>query len=783
MKKIITLGVVLCALLPFNAGAQFVLNGNATVTSPECSDSTTTYQLTPDLNTQAGEIWYTTQVSLSNRFDIQFQMYLGSKAYSVGADGICFVFQQQSVNAGSSGGGMGYGGITPSLAVEFDTYHNSWDPTFCHTAIEKNGDVEHTDNSGNNLAGPVQLDPANPNLPDGNWHNMEVIWDPGLQTLSVYYDCIFRVAYTGDVVDSIFGGNPNVYWGFTGGTGGSDNQQEVCVGNSYLNNLRDTTVCAGNSVTLTAKGGASYSWSPGTGLNIDTGGTVIATPKVTTTYTVSIKNACGIISTDSTTVTVNPQPTVVMGAPFNILCGGASTGSATVIASGGTTPYTYTWMPSGGSNATASDLSAGTYTVIVNDANGCTGTSGIATVTITQPVPLTDSLVVSNTISCNSSTGSASIYVTGGTGAYTYLWSPGGGTTSSETGLTNGTYTVTVTDATGCTASPAAIFTINQPEKLIISIASRTTLACQEYGYITAHAATGGVPPYIYSWTPSGGTNLTTISTLSAGSYTITVTDSNGCTATASYAMIYPPHLGATSSLVQGLTCEDGKNGIVTSTATGGIAPYSYSWYPSGGTNATESGLSAGTYTVTVTDSSGCTASAAVTITDPTGMTITNYSTPQSGPCNGLASVAVSGGAAPYTYSWNPGGETTDTIKGQCAGVYCCTITDHNGCSQSVCLNIEYTSGVDNIDPGSGGIVVYPNPNNGVFTIQISDISNPSAVEIYNVLGQNIMKEMLSNTENKNVINLRDKSAGVYFYRVVTEDGHLLGEGKLLIQK
>src|ERR1700679_1007992 len=111
MKKLLTLSFALFILIFIstpNASGQFVLNGNATITSPECSDSTTTYQLTPNANNQAGEIWYPTQVSLNNRLDIQFEMFLGTKAYSVGADGICFVFQQQSVNAGSSGGGLGY---------------------------------------------------------------------------------------------------------------------------------------------------------------------------------------------------------------------------------------------------------------------------------------------------------------------------------------------------------------------------------------------------------------------------------------------------------------------------------------------------------------------------------------------------------------------------------------------------------------------------------------------------------------------------------------------------
>ncbi len=787
MKKILTLFVIFFALMPFYAGAQFVLNGNATITSPECSDSTTTYQLTPNANNQAGEIWYPTQVSLTNRFDIQFEMFLGTKAYTTGADGICFVFQQQSVNAGSSGGGLGYGGITPSLAVEFDTYKNAWDPNYCHTAIEKNGDVNHTDLSGNNLAGPVQLDPVNPNLPDGNWHNMEIIWDPTLQTLSVYYDCNLRITYTGDVINGIFGGSPNVYWGFTAGTGGSDNTQEVCIGSSYLNNLHDTSVCAGNSTTLTATGGVSYIWSPATGLNVDTGATVIATPTATTTYTVSITNGCtAAITKDSVTVTVNPLPTATMGAHTNILCGGSNTGSATVSASNGTGPYVYAWSPSGGTNATATGLSAGTYTATITDAHGCIAPTSSATVTITQPAPIRDSASALNRSACNGGNGTATVGVSGGTGPFIYSWSPGGGTNATESGLSAGTYTVTITDNNSCPGAPVTIV-IGQPDNISESIASRVIVRCEEFAYITAQTPTGGVPPYTYSWAPNGGTNMQTLTTLSAGTYTVTVTDNNGCSATASEIVTYPPMLTVTANLLSGAGCYEAKDGSASATPAGGTGAYTYSWFPSGGNNAMASGLSAGTYTVTLSDSNGCNATAAVTITQSPGMVITTDSVSVSsfGGCNGEAAVTVvSGGVPPYTYLWSPGGETTDTIKRQCEGDYCCTITGANGCSENVCVVVTNTSGIDNIESGSGEISIYPNPNNGIFTISITNYElGITRVEIYNVLGQNLLSQPLSETEENNIINLRDKSAGMYFYRVVKADGGLLGEGKILIQK
>jgi hypothetical protein len=164
-------------------------------------------------------------------------------------------------------------------------------------------------------------------------------------------------------------------------------------------------------------------------------------------------------------------------------------------------------------------------------------------------------------------------------------------------------------------------------------------------------------------------------------------------------------------------------------------------------------------------------------------ITTDSIGTYTSGGCNGIASVTVvSGGVPPYTYLWSPGGQTTDTIKNQCEGDYCCTVTGANGCSENVCVVVTNTTGVEQLSVGSGRLSIYPNPSNGIFTIQLPVGSSESSIEIYDVLGQNLLKQTLNNTEN-NIINLCDKSAGVYFYRVVSNDGRLVGEGKIEIEK
>jgi gliding motility-associated-like protein len=564
MKKILYVSFMAFLFQSFRLEAQFVINNDASITSPECSDSTTTYQLTPNLNNQNGEIWYSTQISLTHRFDIQFEMFLGTKPYSVGADGICFVFQQQSTNAGSPGGGLGYGGITPSLAVEFDTYQNGWDPAFCHTAIEKNGDVNHTDGSGNNLAGPVQLSPSNPNLPDDAWHNMEIIWNPVTDSLSVYFDCSYRVGYMGDVINSIFGGNPNVYWGFTAGTGGSDNRQEVCIAHSYLNNLRDTAVCQGDSVKLTSSGGVSYTWGPAGGLNKDTGASVYAAPNNTTTYTVSIKNNCGLISKDSVTITVHPLPEITMGTPTSVLCNGGNNGSASVIVSNGTAPYTYLWTPSGQTNAIATGLTAGVYTVTINDINGCNNTTGI--VIITQPTAITKS-ITSTDATCADNDGTISVSTGGGTSPYSYLWTPGGYTSSSLSGLSSGTYTLTITDANGCIDS--IFYNVGINKTFSVTITGPDSVCKGQNTVLTASGALN------YLWSNSSTSSSLTVNPINTTNYWVIAT-TGVCTDSIPYEVAVYKQLSV-NKLVNDSICP-GTPVILKVKVTGGKPAYTYLW-------------------------------------------------------------------------------------------------------------------------------------------------------------------------------------------------------------
>lgn len=365
-----------------------------------------------------------------------------------------------------------------------------------------------------------------------------------------------------------------------------------------------------------------------------------------------------------------------------------------------------------------------------------------------------------------------------------WKWTFTGGTPSSATTQTvsvvystPGNYAVklVVSNSNGSDSlTKNSYITVNTDPSASFSSTSDVLCHGGNSGSATA-AGSGGASPYTYSW--SGGGTSATKSGLSAGTYSVTVTDHNGCTTTASTTITQPS--AVTPSILSHTnvtTCYGATTGSATATASGGTAPYTYSW-TGGGNNATQTGLSGGTYTVTITDNNGCTASTSVVITQPTGMTIITDSVNvnSSGACNGSALVNISGGKPPYTYSWSPGGGTNDTISGKCAGTYCCTITDNNNCSQIVCVHIKNITGIENINNASD-INIYPDPNNGSFTI--TGVIAGQVIELYNDLGQKLSSSIAAN--NTMYFNISGKADGIYMVRILNKDGSLVKEQKLL---
>src|SRR6056300_553214 len=442
------------------------------------------------------------------------------------------------------------------------------------------------------------------------------------------------------------------------------------------------------NITTSGTGPLSYSWSNGSSVvstNEDLSG---LTPD---SYTVTVTDANSCTATASVTIT---EPTALSAtiSSSNATGNGVSDGSATVTASGGTSPYTYSWNTTPAqTGATATGLSAGSYTVTVTDEDNCTTTQAVV---ITQLAQLTATGSVTNEVSCNGGTdGSASVSVSGGVSPYTYSWSDGTNvvsTASTASTLSAGSYTVTVTDANSNTAS--ASVTVTQPTALSASITG-TNVGCN--GASTGSAdltVSGGTQGsgYTYSWSDGTSVVATTedLTNVAAGSYTVTVTDANSCTATASVTITEPTALSA-SITGTNVGCNGASTGSADLTVSGGTpgSGYTYSWSDGTSVVATTEDLTnvaAGSYTVTVTDANSCTATASVTITEPTALsaTISSSNATGNGVSDGSATVTALGGTSPYTYSWNTTpAQTGATATGLSAGSYTVTVTDEDNCT------------------------------------------------------------------------------------------------------
>lgn len=500
----------------------------------------------------------------------------------------------------------------------------------------------------------------------------------------------------------------------SGGSFGSSETTNFCVQSApslaALISSSTNVSCNGGSngsATASASGGAtpySYSWSNGA-----TGAT--ASGLAAGNYTVTVTDG----NSDQATATVTiSQPTALsyVSDQTNVTCNGADNGSAFVLAGGGTDPYSYLWS-NGETSFSAAVLAAGTYSVVITDANGCTtGTS----FTITEPSALSASASSSNA-SCNGgSNGSVNVSANGGSSPYSYSWS-NGATSASVSGLSAGTYSVTVTDANGCTTTASA--TVGQPSAISLSTSSFDASCGSAMDGSVDLSVSGGTAPYSYAW--SNGASTQDLASVSAGSYSVTVSDANGCTAS-SNATVGENSTLASSASAMDVSCNGGSNGTASASASGGLAPYSYAWN-NGGTSSTISGLTAGSYSLTVTDAAGCSSVASVNVGQPSALVANASSIDIScnGAADGSASVNVSGGTALYSYSWSNGGSGS-SLSGLSAGTYSVTVTDANGCTATASASVSEPSALSASASGSDALC---NGGNGSVSLSVSGGTTP----------------------------------------------------------
>jgi gliding motility-associated-like protein len=422
----------------------------------------------------------------------------------------------------------------------------------------------------------------------------------------------------------------------------------------------------------------SYVWSPSGGNNANANGLTAGD------YTVTVTDATGCMATDSVNVPQGPANGNIISSWTDIACFGGSTGTASVNVNGGQQPYTYAWS-NGGNNSSINNLSAGTYTVLVTTANGCTTT---ATIIVTQPATaLSTNASVNNPVSCFAGNNAqASVNANGGTGPYVYSWNSNPAqATDTATNLGAGIYAVVVTDANGCTST--ASVNITQPQALL-ALTSATAVSCNGGGNGSAQViASGGIGPYAINWNSTPPQFASTAVNLPAALYTVTVTDANGCTMSSTANVTQPAPLAATMNSIVDVSCNNGNNGTASVTINGGTAPYNYSWNTSPSqSTATAVNMTAGSFTATVTDANGCATVSTVTITQPAPVLIATFGTDTV--CPGQATVisaVASGGVGTYTYNWTPalGPNNSYTVYPNALSNYFVTATDANGCTST----------------------------------------------------------------------------------------------------
>jgi len=433
------------------------------------------------------------------------------------------------------------------------------------------------------------------------------------------------------------------------------------------------------SVTAAASGGIApltYSWS-----NAVTGTTSI-NGLTAGSYTLSVIDANGCLSSSNVTLTAPNAINPVTSSQTNATCG-QNNGQAIVNVTGGTGAYTYSWSNSATGN-TITGVGAGAYNLTVTDAKGCTG---ILTVNINNAGSPTATIASTSDLNCfNNNTGSASVNVTGGTPGYGYNWSGGGGAGQTATNLAAGTYVVTVTDANSCSATVSV--SITEPAQLLASSAGATPATCGNANGTASVSAIGGTGSYTYSWSTTATSQ--TINNLPAGSYIVTVTDANGCTQTDTEIISDAPSANITVASAVNVLCYGSSTGSINVNVSGGTLPLTYDWSNSVSGVTGITGLTSGTYSITVTDANGCTSSSAIILTQPSAYSVSVSSTQQAtcGQTNGGATVTATGGTAGYSYLWS-NSATGTTISAVSAGTYYVTVTDAAGCTTTTSATIN----------------------------------------------------------------------------------------------
>ena len=713
---------ILFILVSHYGFAQYVTHADAFDSSSDefCKCIT----ITPNDNYKAGSFWNETPLDLSESFEIIVKPTFGCITESAdGGDGIAFLLQTNGIGQlpTGDGGNLGYNGISPSLVVQFDTYRDNpiiypdnndpgggFFPYYDHVGLMKNGSCNHE------TADDLSTEPFSPTFTDVedctiySDHQITFLWDVTSQNFKVIYcndveGCFTVADQTIDISNDIFSGNTLVNWGFTGSTAGAKNEQGICV--QYFDKqptLKDTTVCFQDNliIDLSCMNNFSFEWK-------DMAGNVISTSSVFDIVATTNNDYELIITNDYTgrtfteyfsVVVLNPILEEVLTEHIDNDCFGYSDGQLALnyIDALGEVNYSLDGLINQ-TDSTFSNLFAGTYEMVAEDEFGCRDTLDI---TITEEAEII--LNIDNVVGvvCNTTnTGSIEVTPTGGVGGFTVSWIDDDGTNYNQEdlfALNDGFYDYTVVDANSC-VSTGQVF-VDQINSIDMDTTTLVQIDCFQgnTGEIAINP-TGGLAPFTFDWTgPNGFTsNQNTISNLSAGDYSLTLTDFENC------YRIYPFVLNEGDEVIVDVL---GTTDAKCSYSADGIVEVSHS----GGDNTTfavivddalntvsnldlTNTLIAGNYTAYAEDNLGCTSiGIPFTIGAPTEIIVSPLDVDDVecfGEDDGKIQITLSGGTLPYNgFSWvGPNGYTNSAqnIYSLYAGNYTVTATDDNGCTKS----------------------------------------------------------------------------------------------------
>ena len=463
------------------------------------------------------------------------------------------------------------------------------------------------------------------------------------------------------------------------------------------------------AINLQVSGGTApynYNWDNGLPATQDQSGLAAGT------YCVTVTDASDCTFEDCFEIE-DVDPILLSAQITEPDCNGDQTGTIDLTVSGGAPAYTYSWDSGLPATQDQNGLAAGTYCVTVTDANGCTESDCFD---INENDPLEVTADVTNPKCAGDNDGSIDLKITGGTvGLCTYQWDNGLPATEDQTGLTEGTYCVTVTDDNGCVVE--ACYTLEAPDEIVIN-GNETNVSCfngSDGGIILQ--VSGGNDPYNYNWDnnlPSQANQTE----LPAGTYCVTVTDENGCDGEACFTIEQPDAIEIIGD-IQNALCLGDNSGSIATTVTGGTAPYNYTWSNGLPSIADQNNLEAGTYCVTVTDKNDCEETECFIIEEGEAITLSADLTAPAcfDDATGAINLSVNGGEAPYNYNWSnnlPAQQDQNNVE---AGTYCVTVTDNQGCQTEDCFTI-------NNPPKLDGKLIFTQPkcgeDNGTATAQVN---------------------------------------------------------------